>query len=93
MTTNTNHSPGTASQRILNEIASWTPEEVDSIVTAALAQVVDTQRETTTCIVRGCGAEFFLIPARGDVKHMCLSHGADYMRSNGHQNDPEWSVD
>ena len=48
---------------------------------------------TTTCIVRGCRAEFFLIPARGDVKHICLTHADNYMRASGHQNEPNYSVD
>lgn len=52
-----------------------------------------TETQTTTCIVRGCGAEFYLILARGNIKHMCLTHGDLYMRSNGHQNDPNYSVD
>lgn len=52
-----------------------------------------TSTETTTCIVRGCGAEFYLVPARGDVKHLCLTHADAYMRANGHQNDSKWSVD
>lgn len=86
-----NTSPGTAGQAIVNEIASWTEDELHAKVAAAFAQPEPT--ETTTCVVSGCGAEFFLIEARGERKHLCLTHGADYMRSSGHQNDPEWSVD
>lgn len=52
-----------------------------------------TTREITKCLVRGCNAEFFLVEARGDVKHLCLDHGDAYMRANGHQNDPHYSVD
>lgn len=52
-----------------------------------------TKTETTRCIVRGCVAEFFIIPARYPVAYMCLDHGDAYMRQNGHQNDPNYSVD
>lgn len=47
---------------------------------------------TTTCIVRGCNAEFYLVPARYPVAYLCLDHGDAYMRSSGHQNDPNYSV-
>lgn len=49
--------------------------------------------ETTKCTVRGCHAEFFLIAARGDRQHLCLTHGDAYMRANGHQNDTGHAVD
>lgn len=49
--------------------------------------------QTTRCIVRGCNAEFYLVEARYPVAHFCLSHGDAYMRSNGHQNDPNYVVD
>jgi len=91
MTKNKNHSPGTASQAVLNEIASWTPEQLDQMVTAAFEKAAPT--EMTTCVVRGCGAEFYLIESRGDRKHLCLTHSDAYMRANGHQNDPAYSVD
>jgi hypothetical protein len=49
--------------------------------------------ETTKCLATDCTAEFFLVEARGATKHLCLEHGAAYMRANGHQNDPTYSVD
>ena len=48
---------------------------------------------TTTCTETNCTAEFFLVAARGDVKHLCLTHGDAYMRANGHQNDLGYVVD
>lgn len=53
----------------------------------------NTETPTITCVVRGCGAEFYLIPERGERKHLCLTHGDAYMRANGHQNDPNHAVD
>lgn len=52
-----------------------------------------TTTETTTCRIRSCAAEFYFVEARGDVKHLCLTHGDAYMRANGHQNDPNYAVD
>lgn len=44
MTQNQNHSPGTASQAVLNEIASWTEEELDARIAAAFAKPVEEKR-------------------------------------------------
>lgn len=49
--------------------------------------------QTTKCQARNCTAEFFLVEARGAAKHLCLEHGDEHMRANGHQNDPHYSVD
>lgn len=48
---------------------------------------------TTTCTQADCGTEFFLIEARGEVKHLCLTHGDEHMRASGRQNDLAYVVD
>jgi len=44
----------------------------------------------TTCTETGCNASFYLVPARGEVANLCIDHGQEYMRANGHQNDTDY---
>lgn len=44
MTKNQHYSPGTASQAVLNEIVSWTEEELDARIAAAFAKPVEEKR-------------------------------------------------
>jgi len=57
------------------------------------AHTRDMNTTTIKCQASKCSAEFFLVEARGDVKNLCLIHGDAHMRANGHQNDPNYSVD
>jgi hypothetical protein len=52
-----------------------------------------TEAQLITCTSTDCTAEFFFVVARGETATMCLDHGHEHMRANGHQNDPTYSVD
>jgi hypothetical protein len=39
---------------------------------------------TTTCTATGCETEFFFVAARGETANLCLDHGHEFMRANGH---------